>query len=405
MSPSSFQDHYFVLEIQSTATAYEVKKAYHRLALLCHPDKNQDSNFSTERFKKISAAWEILKDKTTREIYDREYTAHQAKKRFYGSTSESASPRHPHFYSQTENTPTNQELREETEWRIWKDAKNLKIKALNDEIKEVLVEIQKLDQKNREDELKIKESGTWWSFFSNSFGGKKCLTNLNLKDMESQRRIRIGQRNLQMRKLSHNTEERRKLYEELSMETSKFELRQSQLRRQRELQAQREKEAREEKQRRERLEKMKKEHEERKEREKQEHQRCEQERKERMEQEEAKRARKLKERLENKLKTNSHGMEQNFSQPSENKFTYNTEETFARFNSRFNHKTKRSHFNKPTDTTKVCRHNSFWAKIERPAECMECGMLKKKFIFRCPLCRFLGCATCMKAMKEAGRKM
>jgi DnaJ-class molecular chaperone len=55
-------DPYSVLEISKDATFAEIKKQFHKLAMIYHPDKNRDMD-TTEKMKKILAAYTILKNK------------------------------------------------------------------------------------------------------------------------------------------------------------------------------------------------------------------------------------------------------------------------------------------------------------------------------------------------------
>jgi len=59
-------DYYSFLELTSTATSNEIKRAYRRLALKHHPDKGGDP----EKFKALSEAYEILMEEETRASYD-----------------------------------------------------------------------------------------------------------------------------------------------------------------------------------------------------------------------------------------------------------------------------------------------------------------------------------------------
>ncbi|CAG8630926.1 14815_t:CDS:10, partial [Acaulospora morrowiae] len=63
-------NYYEVLGVESNATENEIRKAYRKLAMKFHPDKNPDEEAS-EKFKEISHAYEILSDQEKREMYDR----------------------------------------------------------------------------------------------------------------------------------------------------------------------------------------------------------------------------------------------------------------------------------------------------------------------------------------------
>nr|AEE61675.1 unknown [Dendroctonus ponderosae] len=64
-------DYYKVLEVSKSSTTAEIKKAYRKLALKWHPDKNQDNiDEATKKFKEISEAYEVLSDDKKRRVYD-----------------------------------------------------------------------------------------------------------------------------------------------------------------------------------------------------------------------------------------------------------------------------------------------------------------------------------------------
>ena len=64
-------DYYKVLGVSRDATDTELKKAYRKLAIKWHPDKNQNNEEeATKKFKEISEAYDVLSDSEKREIYD-----------------------------------------------------------------------------------------------------------------------------------------------------------------------------------------------------------------------------------------------------------------------------------------------------------------------------------------------
>ncbi len=66
----SANDYYKTLGVSKTASDAEIKKAYHKLALKYHPDKNQDDKNAEAKFKEISEAYAVLSDKEKRQQYD-----------------------------------------------------------------------------------------------------------------------------------------------------------------------------------------------------------------------------------------------------------------------------------------------------------------------------------------------
>ena len=65
------RDFYDVLGVQKNATADELKKAYRRLAMKHHPDRNPDSKEAEDKFKEANEAYEVLSDADKRAAYDR----------------------------------------------------------------------------------------------------------------------------------------------------------------------------------------------------------------------------------------------------------------------------------------------------------------------------------------------
>lgn len=64
------RDYYEVLGVQKNATADELKKAYRKLALKYHPDRNKGNAEAEEKFKEINEAYSVLSDETKRSQYD-----------------------------------------------------------------------------------------------------------------------------------------------------------------------------------------------------------------------------------------------------------------------------------------------------------------------------------------------
>jgi DnaJ-class molecular chaperone len=63
------RDYYEVLGLTKSATAAEIKKAYRKMALQYHPDKNKAAD-AEEKFKEINQAYEVLSDEQKRKTYD-----------------------------------------------------------------------------------------------------------------------------------------------------------------------------------------------------------------------------------------------------------------------------------------------------------------------------------------------
>ena len=64
------KDYYKILGVDKKASYDEIKKAFRRLSLETHPDKNNNDPIATNKFKEINEAWQVLQDENTRRQYD-----------------------------------------------------------------------------------------------------------------------------------------------------------------------------------------------------------------------------------------------------------------------------------------------------------------------------------------------
>ncbi len=64
------KDYYSVLGVSKSATADEIKKAYRKLALQHHPDRNKGDKAAEGKFKEVTKAYEVLSDASKRQTYD-----------------------------------------------------------------------------------------------------------------------------------------------------------------------------------------------------------------------------------------------------------------------------------------------------------------------------------------------
>src|SRR5580698_338785 len=80
----SKRDCYEILGVARTADQDEIKKAYRKLALKYHPDRNPNDKASEEKFKELGEAYEVLINPDSRAAYDR-----------YGHAAFNARPRGP----------------------------------------------------------------------------------------------------------------------------------------------------------------------------------------------------------------------------------------------------------------------------------------------------------------------
>jgi molecular chaperone DnaJ len=65
------QDFYVILGVSRDASESDIKKAYRKLAMECHPDRNNGDKTAEEKFKLVTEAYEVLRDPQKRAAYDR----------------------------------------------------------------------------------------------------------------------------------------------------------------------------------------------------------------------------------------------------------------------------------------------------------------------------------------------
>ncbi len=70
MASTDYKDYYAILGVNKNARADEIKKAFRKLAVKYHPDRNPDNKQAEEKFKEISEAYEVLSDSEKRQKYD-----------------------------------------------------------------------------------------------------------------------------------------------------------------------------------------------------------------------------------------------------------------------------------------------------------------------------------------------
>jgi len=66
----SKRDYYDILGVDRSAQGDKLKKAYRKLAMKYHPDRNPDDSSASEKFKETTEAYEVLSDPSKRSAYD-----------------------------------------------------------------------------------------------------------------------------------------------------------------------------------------------------------------------------------------------------------------------------------------------------------------------------------------------
>ncbi|EFA00119.1 dnaJ homolog subfamily C member 17 [Tribolium castaneum] len=129
-------DLYEILEIETTSTVADIKKAYRKKALQCHPDKNPDNPNAAKEFHQLSRILEVLIDATARKAYDAVLKGRKE-----------AAIRHKELDSKR------RKLKEDLEARERRAAANYKTKSADEKLKEEIERLRKEGSKQVEEEL------------------------------------------------------------------------------------------------------------------------------------------------------------------------------------------------------------------------------------------------------------
>src|SRR3989441_11450179 len=71
MATTRKRDYYEILGVGRSTSEEEIKRAYRKLAVKFHPDKNPDDPHGEEKFKEVGEAYDVLMDADKRAAYDR----------------------------------------------------------------------------------------------------------------------------------------------------------------------------------------------------------------------------------------------------------------------------------------------------------------------------------------------
>src|SRR4051812_11790855 len=70
-TPTMKRDYYETLGVEKGANPEAIKKAFRKLAMDCHPDRNPGDKSAEQKFKELNEAYDVLKDEQKRAAYDR----------------------------------------------------------------------------------------------------------------------------------------------------------------------------------------------------------------------------------------------------------------------------------------------------------------------------------------------
>ncbi|KAF2136082.1 uncharacterized protein K452DRAFT_362769 [Aplosporella prunicola CBS 121167] len=220
MATSNSLDHYATLEVAVPASLTEIRKSYRRLALVHHPDKNQNRADATKQFQCIVSAWEILSDEAKRKKYDstrhttRSATTADVRNNTGGNSSSkssaagkngSANSSKPQEQPTTEGAEASKRKRDDyLRWERIQDDKILKIRRTVEKLKSEIQAHAKQDKKDRD---KISQQNSWWA----SLTGQPKLTDEEKMHMENESIQRMASTRIKTKRLGQAQKELQEL--------------------------------------------------------------------------------------------------------------------------------------------------------------------------------------------------
>ena len=130
-----FKDYYKILEIDSNASDTEIKKAFKKLALEWHPDRNPNMD-TTKKMQELNEAYLILKDVEAKSRYDKEYLNYNKTKEATREENQK-SEKNDTFNDESKSKHTEYEFQDEELFRWTKNAEKQAVELAKQTIEDL----------------------------------------------------------------------------------------------------------------------------------------------------------------------------------------------------------------------------------------------------------------------------
>ncbi|KAL4780130.1 hypothetical protein BJX76DRAFT_59302 [Aspergillus varians] len=345
--PQVLHDYYKILEIPRAADIDSIKTSYKRLARIRHPDKNSSST-ATSEFQLLQEAYSILVDPESRKTYDAQYTftkfyhtAPQANQ----STNSASAAKHEKTHKVSALTLQIRVLQS----RLHRQEADLRLVRLR--LAKLHGEIAGLDQEIKNIEREKSGKATWWGYFTSILQGHQETEEQRIK-RDNDRLQKIAARSIR------DSEVQRQIAVVRGLENAIDATHRSITSAEIEILTEKSREEREGEKRR------------------MEEERLRQETSRRM-------AEELKKQQERQAQQASRGHK------------YPSREQGVNGSRNSGQSEGKQNFH----DKKTCHHQSWWSRIDVRLSCSRCLSVTRKFIFQCPGCGKLACASCRDTIK------